>query len=213
MNSIIERIKEIGLDFDHHEHNILYNASKDISDVSGIVCEVGLRRGGGLGVILTGCIETNNHINRPFIAIDPYGDIIYSAMEGSKARLGYTNDMKYETMISLYSFAKEHNILIDLFCMEDTVFFEKFSDGIPVYNIDKKMYNDYALVHLDGPHFLSEVEAEVDFFMSRISIGGYIVLDDVTYYDISVIENKLTKDGQFKLIENDGKKASYKRVV
>lgn len=212
MNEIILRSKQFGLEFDHNEHSVLYNAAKDIVGVDGIVCEIGLRRGGGMGVMMIGCIDTDN-TQRPFIAIDPYGNLMYSDMEGSRVRFDYTNQMKYDTMIKLYTLAIEKNILFDLICLEDTEFFEKYKDGIPIYNIDKTLYTQYALVHLDGPHSLSEVMAEVDFFMDRISIGGYIVFDDVTYYDLSKIQEKLLSNDMFKLIENDGKKASYKRVL
>jgi len=212
MENVVDRAKQFGLDFDHNEHNVLYNASKDIVGVDGIVCEIGLRRGGGMGVMMLGCMDSEN-TNRPFVAVDPYGNLIYSSMEGSRVRFDYTNEMKYTTLINLYKLALEKNILFDLICLEDTEFFEKFKDGIPIYNIDKFLYTNYALVHLDGPHSLAEVMVEVDFFMDRISLGGYIVFDDVTYYDISKIQEKLFLNDKFILVENDGKKASYKRIA
>lgn len=211
MNEVVARSKKLGMEFDHNQHNVLYNASKDIVGVEGIVCEVGLREGGGMGVMILGCIDSNN-TDRPFLAIDPYGNLVYSAMEGVRKIQEYTNEMKYKTMINLYKTALEYNLLIDLITLEDTEFFKRFEDGLPVYNSYKKIYNNYALVHLDGPHSLDEVMVEVDFFINKISINGYIVLDDVTYYNLSKLEEKLFSDGKFVLVENDRKKASYKRV-
>lgn len=209
---ILDRAKSFGLGFDHEQHNILYNAAKDIVGVEGIVCEIGLRQGGGMGVMILGCIDSENTA-RPFISVDPYGNLMYSAMEGVTKRLDYTNEMKYITMINLYKLALEKNLMLDLITLEDTEFFKRFEDGIPVYNLDKKIYTNYALVHLDGPHFLNEVMCEVDFFIDRISMNGYIVFDDVHFYDLSKIHEKLLANNKFILVENDGQKASYKRVI
>jgi hypothetical protein len=208
--NIIERVKEIGLDFDHSGHNILYNASKDIINVNGIVCELGLRRGGGLGVMMLGCIDTSN-IDRMFIAIDPYGNLLYNTNNNTVVRHDYTNNMKYQTLINLYKFCLDNNILFDLITLEDTEFFKRYKDGIPFYNIDKQIINEYAIVHLDGPHHESDVLNEVMFFSDKISTGGYIVIDDVTYFNMSNIENYLIDHG-FILIDNDNQKASYKKV-
>ena len=210
MLEAIVRVKELGLDFDHAEHKILYDAAKDIAGIEGIVCEVGLREGGGMGIMILGCIDTQN-TNRPFIAIDPYGNLMYNAQEAKTVRYDYTNNMKYNALIALYKVALQHNLHFDLICLEDTTFFDKYDSGIPIYNGSATVVNTYALVHLDGPHALKDVLAEVEFFMSRVATGGYIVLDDVLYYDLSKIESLLINNS-FKLIENDGKKASYKKV-
>lgn len=210
MLDAIVRVKELGLDFDHAEHKILYAAAKDIVGVEGIVCEVGLRHGGGMGIMILGCLDTQN-TNRPFIAIDPYGNLMYNASDGQTVRYDYTNNMKYNTLIALYKVALQHNLNFDLICLEDTTFFEKYDSGIPIYDGSTTVVNNYALVHLDGPHSLKDVLAEAEFFMSRVTTGGYIVLDDVLYYDLSKIESLLINNS-FKLIENDGKKASYKKV-
>ena len=210
MLEAIVRVKELGLDFDHAEHKILYDAAKDIVGVDGIVCEVGLRQGGGMGIMILGCIDTEN-TNRPFIAIDPYGNLMYNAQEGLNVRYDYTNDMKYETLIALCKVSLQNNLYFDLICLEDTTFFSKYESGIPIYNLHTTVVNTYALVHLDGPHALKDVLTEVEFFMDRIANDGYIVLDDVKYYDLSKIEPLLINNS-FKLVANDGKKASYKKV-
>jgi len=40
---------------------------------------LGLREGGGLGVMMFGCID-NEDTNHPFIALDPYGNIEYDSI-------------------------------------------------------------------------------------------------------------------------------------
>jgi len=119
--------------------------------------------------------------------------------------------MKYSTLVQLYKFCLENNILFDLINLEDTEFFERYEAGIPIYNLDKKIYNSYAIVHLDGPHHLKDIIRELEFFSSRMSLGGYIVLDDVTYFDINPIDEYL-KENNFIRIENDRQKASYKKI-
>jgi hypothetical protein len=43
--------------------------------------------------------------------------------------------------------------------------------------------------------------------------GGFVVLDDVSdYYNTEILHRYLTENSQYKLVENDGKKASYKRI-
>ena len=46
-----------------------------------------------------------------------------------------------------------------------------------------------------------------------MSIGGFIVLDDVKgFFDLDKLEESLLEGENFILVENDGRKASYKRV-
>jgi hypothetical protein len=212
LENLIKESKILGLDFDHHNHQVLINAVNSIKEVDGIVCEIGLRRGGGLALMMMTCIN-NQDTKRPFIAVDPYGNIPYKFKDGITVRLDYTNSMKCETLSNLYSFCKNENLSFDFFNMTDFDFFEKFSNGILSYNEERYLISEYALVHLDGPHQTEELIFEVNFFKKRMALGGIIVLDDVTaYYNLSKVENAILKEENFCLIENDGFKASYKRI-
>jgi hypothetical protein len=209
MIEIIEKVKQLNLGFDHHDHSVLYNASKDIQNVDGIICEVGLREGGGMGVMILGSMESD--LKRKYLAIDPYGNIEYPYSQDIVKVLDYTNQMKYRAMISLYTLGLKFNLDIDLICLEDTEFFKRYEEGVPCYDAYKTIKNSYALVHLDGPHHTNLVLAEAEFFGPRVVVGGYIVVDDVLFYDLQPIQTYLLENG-FELVENDNKKASYKKV-
>lgn len=208
----IKKLQEYKLDFDHNGHEVLYQAAYDIKEIPGIICEIGIREGGGMGMMMQACIDSVNtdHI---FLGIDPYGNVPYTWKEGVVVQLDYTNSMKNRTLSALYNFAHIHNLYFDFYCLQDLEFFKKFKEGIPYYNETSSYINSYALVHLDGPHAVKELLEELEFFKPRISLGGYIVLDDVSdYYDLSSLQNFLLKDEEFELVLNDGKKASYKKV-
>jgi hypothetical protein len=210
---LIEELKKLNLGYDHEEHQVLFNAAKSIKGVDGIVCELGLRQGGGLGLMMLTCLYNDDAL-RPFISIDPYGNIPYVFKEGVVIRLDYTNRMKNSTLCNLYSFCSLHNIYFDHFNLADTDFFDRYKDGIVVYHQEKNLISNYALVHLDGPHALPELLIELDFFKTRVSLKGFIVLDDVLgYYNMETIHQYLTEKSEYELVENDGRKASYKRIV
>ena len=212
LGKLIEEIQSYGLDFDHAGHQVLLNAANSIKGIDGIVCEIGLRRGGGLLLMMLSCVN-NEDKDRQFIAIDPYGNIPYHFMNGYTTRLDYTNSMKNETLSSLYSICSKFNLNFNMYTLTDVDFFNKFSDGVCVYNENKFLVNEYALVHLDGPHTNEDLLVEINFFKERMSIGGFIVLDDVKgFFDLDKLEESLLEGENFILVENDGRKASYKRV-
>lgn len=212
LQNIIAEAKKLGMDFDHNNHQVLLNAANSIKNVDGIVCELGLRRGGGLLVILLSCIN-NDDKNKHFIAIDPYGNIEYNFKDQYTTRLDYTNKMKNETLSSLYSFCSIHDINFTLYCLTDFDFFDKFKNGLIIYDQNRVVLNKYALVHLDGPHTTEDLTIEINFFKPRISLGGYIILDDVKgYYNLQKLEDIILDSHEFMLVENDGYKASYKRI-
>lgn len=211
---VIEICKSFGFTFDQLEQQLLYNAAVSIKGVEGIVCEIGLRDSGGMSVIMTGCID-NNDTNRPFIALDPYGSIEYKFQENIAVYTDYTNQMKNKSLKNLYNFCEINNINFSLFCLEDTEFFKRFDDGVPIYSESKKvLMNKYALVHFDGPHAVKEIINEIDYFKGRLSVGGFFVFDDtyVGYYDHDSVERHLLKDGDFELVGKERHKCSYKKI-
>ena len=212
ISEAVELAKSYGFGFDNGHHGVLYNAAKDIKNIPGIVCEIGLREGGGTVNMMLACVE-NNDTDRLFLAIDPYGNIEYRAKENETVRLDYTNEMKYRTLKAFNNFCLDKNLRFIHICLEDSEFFKRFSDGVPVYSEVKSLEQYYALVHLDGPHAVKELLEEVEFFRNRINVGGYIVLDDVSdYYDLSIVEKSILENGLYVAVENDGQKSSYKKV-
>lgn len=214
LQSVIEESKKAGLGHDHENHQILLNAVNSIIGIDGIICELGLRTGGGLMTMLIPCINNNDAKNRCFIAIDPYGNIDYKFRDNFTVKLDYTNRMKNETLANLYAYCAIQDINFNLFCLTDFDFFDRFKDGVCVYNENRTLLNRYALVHLDGPHTTEDLIKEINFFKPRMSLGGYIVLDDVQgYFNLEALEEVLLDDKKdFVLVENDGHKASYKKI-
>lgn len=213
--SILEKIKHLqsnNLNFDHDGHQVLYNAAYDIRNTPGIACEIGIREGGGMGIVMQACIDAAS-TDRIFLGIDPYGNIPYTWKEGLVVQLDYTNSMKNKALSALYAFADLHSLYFDFYSLTDIEFFKRFADGIPYYNETSSYMDSYAIVHLDGPHAVKELREELEFFKPRVVVGGYIVLDDTTsYYDLAPLQSFLVDDGTFELVLNDNKKASYKRV-
>jgi hypothetical protein len=208
ITEIINKCIQYGLNFDHHYHGVLYNASKKIKDVNGIVCELGLREGGGLGVMMLGCLD-NKDINRPFISIDPYGNIEYEWRDNTMVVFDYDNQMKNRTLKNIYSLCEKFNLNFMFYNLEDTEFFSKYSDGIQIYDILKSVNNEYALVHLDGPHTTNKLLEELEFFCKRVNNNGMIVLDDIKeYYNYELIKNYLYEN-DFELFEESHIKASF----
>lgn len=213
LENLIKESKSFGFDYDHYNHQVLLNAAESITEVEGLVCEIGLRKGGGLAIMMLSYLNNNHSKDRYFIAIDPYGNIDYKWKDSVTVKLDYTNKMKNETLSKLYSFCSIYNIHFNLFCLTDFDFFDKFENGIIIYDENRKILDKYALVHLDGPHTTEDLIKEINFFKPKISIGGFIVLDDVRdYFNLEKLEEVILYDNTFVLVENDNHKASYKKI-
>lgn len=210
---VLDQCRSYGFTYDQLEQQLLYNAATSIKEVQGLVCEIGLRDCGGMGVMMVGCLD-NNDIHRNFIAIDPYGGIPYMWQENRKVFTDYTNKMKNKALKNLYNFCELNNLNFNLYCMEDLEFFKRFEDGVPLYvNREKAIENKYALVHFDGPHTVLDIIKEIEFFSDRLSVGGMFVFDDayVGYYDHDKVESFLLQTGNFELVGKEEHKASYKK--
>lgn len=95
------------------------------------------------------------------------------------------------------------------FNMEDTEFFTRFGDGVPVYNFFKTKITTYSMVHFDGPHDYVSISEEVKFFATRTPQGGTWVFDDIHDYDHTRLEQSdIFPSGFSKLVE-EGRKAAY----
>ena len=197
----------ISLSGDSGDYHLLTKGVELSAHVPGMTCEIGLRRGGGTKTIIDELVIRAPH--KVHIAIDPYGNIEYEHKQDDIVRLDYTNDMRDECLFNLYQYTREKKIPFLFFNMEDSEFFKRFADGVPVYNQVKEIINSYSFVHFDGPHAEGPLLAEINFFYNRINQGTCWVFDDVTgYYDHDAIEKELFNLG-FVLIQKTWHKALY----
>ncbi len=205
---------------DSHEYEILARAAKAVKDIPGLICELGVRTGGGTKVILDALIE-NGDLGRHHVCIDPYGDLPF-AWQGEMIRPGYTNEMRQQALANLYEYVRELPVTLHFFALTDEDYINRFSSGLPVYATEgRKMLTEYALVHIDGPHDTESVRSEAFFFARRMSLGGVIVFDDWKEYDHAPIDAYLRDpagslgiifDRQFEIIEQGEAKIVYRRI-
>lgn len=195
---------------DSREYDILGEAAWVVRDVDGLTCEIGVREGGGSKVIMDVTIRSG----RPkiHIAIDPFGNIEYEHWETRKERLDYTNKMKNTMLKNLYTYCEQMGAECLFFPLEDTEFFTRYADGVPIYNDYKTLENRYALVFFDGPHTTEIVKKEFDFFKDKIQIGGTAVFDDIDQYPHMEVLDKYILSCGFERIRKGSCKISYKRV-
>lgn len=190
---------------DSRDYDVLTEGVEKVRDVEGLTCEIGLRRGGGTKFILDAIKATNQ--GKVHIAIDPYGNIEF--YEGTIShRLDYTNAMRDEALSNLYLYTFQNEMPFIFFNLEDTEFFTRFADGVPVYQETKHLLNSYAFVHFDGPHTVRHLKAEIDFFHARSPRGAVWVFDDVKLYDHSQIHEYL-RTLQWSLYRTTDKKWAY----
>ena len=185
------------------EYDVIERAVELVKDVYGLSCEIGVREGGASQLIM------NLDRNRIHIGIDPYGELIYRETEETESRMDYSLSMQARMTSNLFTTNPEQFIF---FPMEDTEFFNRFSDGVPIYRNGKKVIlNNYALVFIDGPHSLADVQREFNFFKDKITVGGIIIFDNIWSYPHGFLEREILSSG-FELLEHVKTKKSYKKV-
>lgn len=197
---------------DSGDYEFLTEAVELSKDVYGMCAEIGVRRGLGTKTIIDATIA--HRPNTTVISIDPYGSILYTGREpDGPCRLDYTTDMGKECMVALSEYVLDKPVYWKPFLMTDTFFFKSFPSGIELYELETILCNKYAMVHLDGPHTVAAVKAEIDFFFPRMDIGATIVFDDVTpdFYDHSQIEDYIAD--KFEIIRTGGKKQIVQKIA
>lgn len=204
----IEQIISVdNLPGDSEDYRLLHDGVKLSAHVDGFTCELGVRRGGGSGVIMRAIKQFSPH--KIHVAVDPYGNIEYEHKQDELVRIDYTNKMKSECLKNLSAYSDAIDVPVLFFNLEDTEFFNRYNDGIPVYDLTKKILNNYSFVHFDAAHAELPLLKEIDFFLERSEVGACWAFDDVTgYYDHDKIETVLFAAG-FKLIEKTNRKALY----
>ena len=95
--------------------------------------------------------------------------------------------------------------------MEDTEFFNRFSDGVPIYDKQKSITNQYALVFFDGPKNIEDTTREVLFFSDRTPKNGIWIFDDTDHYDHRVVHDTILSKG-FEIVRQ-GHKCVYKKMM
>lgn len=179
-----------------------------LKGVPGLSCEVGLRRAGGTVTMMNGFLE--NEDPRVHVCIDPYGNIMYNDIVGTH-RSDYTNKMKNETLSELFRYANDNDANILFFNLEDSEFYKRFSDGVPVYNEEKKLVNEYCCVHIDGQHDIFSVMTAAVFFSSRMPAGAVIFFDNTDHYDHQPVHSFLEKQN-FQYLEDVMNKKIYRKI-
>ena len=176
--------------------------------VEGLCLEIGTRLGLSAKTILDAIRQYCP--TKTLVCVDPYGSILYEGREGQICRLDYDNPMKATCMGNIWMDVKESPVSFKYFDLEDTEFFTRFADGVPVYDLEKRIESKYSFVFYDGPHSVAHIREEMAFFLPRTSVGGIWCFDDTTpdFYDHAVIHADLMDMG-FELVEQGVKKALY----
>lgn len=190
-------LKIINLPGDSGDYDLITDAVERSNGLKGPAVEIGLRRGGGTKHVID--VIAKQEFKRDVIAIDPYGNIDYNTVvdhTGPKVvKMDYTNTMRNECLVNLYDYAEMMKVNFVFINLEDTEFFERYKDGVPVYQEFKRIESKYSFVHFDGPHFTDDVVKEIEFFMPRMEKNATFVFDDVSYYDHSIIDKILLENG------------------
>ena len=201
----VQLVPDLPTDSDNYD--VLVEAVQRIQSVEGLTCEIGLRRGGGTKFILDAIKATQQ--NKTHIAIDPYGNIEYPQGDDNHAvRCDYTNSMRDECLVNLYLYCLQQQTPFIFFNLEDTEFFTRFADGVPVYQTEKHLINTYALVHFDGPHTVRHLITEIDFFQPRSPQGAVWVFDDVKLYHHQEVHDYVRRLG-WSLYRTTDRKWAY----
>lgn len=189
----MKTIIEPELPTDSLNYEVITAGVERVVNVPGLTCEIGLRRGGGSKFIIDALADTGQ--KKIHIAIDPYGNIEYADTDEHTTRFDYTNDMRDDCLANMYLYCRQKGISFIFFNLEDTEFFNRFADGVPVYNNAKSIENSYSFVHFDGPHAVLPLLLEVAFFNERTPQGAVFVFDDVAQYDHQRVHTYLKSIG------------------
>jgi hypothetical protein len=192
-------------------YDVLYEAVLLTKGVPGLTCEIGLREGGGTELIVRAGLAMGER--RHHVAIDPYGSIPYDApnVPAYPGQFDYHNAMKRMSVPRLYAWMANVEVEFSFFALEDTEFFARFADGVPIYADGMKtVVNRYAAVYFDGPKGAAVVLREAQFFAPRTPVGGVWVFDDTEDYDHRVVHAFALESG-FEDVKA-GHKWAYQRT-
>ena len=190
---------------DSIEYELITEAARQTT-VPGLACEVGTRLGGGIQAMIDGFQQP-----RAILSIDPYGDIPYhySDAHGIRYEMGYGQAMMVEALRTIPQACADKGHLWIPLVLEDREFYARYADGVPVYDCQKAVCNQYALVHIDGPHDTESLVLAIEFFGNRLAVGGCLIFDNIEFFNWDLVENALSP----LVRESRGQtKAVYRRV-
>jgi hypothetical protein len=194
------------LETDGIGYDLLERAIARVQGVPGAFLEIGTRKGGSMQIIIDAAIATGQ--SRVFVSVDPYGHIPYNNGQGI-TRYDYTNEMKTRALSDLYNYAHLKKVNLITYTLTDTDFFELCSNGIPVYEIERRIENRFAFVFLDGPHDVKSILAEFDYLKNKTAPGAQIVVDNIDLF--SPAELIAVLDG-FEEVERNTQKICFTRI-
>ena len=191
---------------DGNYYEELIKACEETRGIPGATFEIGVRRGGSSQLIM----EHMKGTGKPHIAIDPYGAIDYEDIAGIH-KTDYTNQMKNETLASLYAWCRDNSCDFIFYNLEDIEFFKRFPKGVPYYNTEKQIIDKYSLAFIDGPHATEPVLKAFSWLKDKMSIGGQIVFDNYDHYPHDIeVEVEIVKHN-YRLINTGEDKKIYIR--
>jgi len=196
-------------------YEVMRKGAQLIKGVPGLTCEIGVRRGLGSATIMKACQDNND--KRIHIGIDPWGHIFYHGdARGPGNRADYTNSMKQIALKDLYTWCHKTEQELLIFVMTDEDFFQRFANGVPIYEEERKLVNQYAYVYFDGPHNVNSLQIEIGFFESRSPIGAVWQFDNTDQYNHTIIHGWLLDHGFKSITDQVGNggpchKESYQR--
>jgi hypothetical protein len=191
-------------------YNILLDALT-MSPNEGLTCDIGVRRGKSSQLIIEHTAKFRQ--NHTHVAIDPYGSIGYHATTYLPPGItDYSNQMRRETFCNLSTVAMNLNVNLFFLPIEDSEFFIRFADGVPVYQETKRLVNDYGFVFIDGQHSLEAVKEAVNFFSTRMVPKGVLVFDNTNVYEHYQVHVALLLSGFTYISELEMNDTDYKKV-
>lgn len=195
---------------DSGEYEFLTEAVQISAGIPGMCIEIGVRRGMGTKTIIDAVRQYCP--DKTVIAVDPYGSILYKPRDHmEECRLDYTNQMKADCMADLWSYVRDNPVSFKYFDMTDTEYFERFGDGVWIYDIEEHLKNIYAMVHLDGPHGVLEVWSEIEWFSERMLPGATLVIDDITPDFIPIEQVEEYIGDRFECVKKGFKKGIWRK--
>ena len=177
-HQLMAKAGQYGIEWDSFAYEILYNAAVETKSVEGLVCEIGLRMGFGTFVMMHAALDSGQP-NRKFVAVDPFGDILYVTANMAPHHSDYTNSMRSRCLKALYNWTYDSQMNLNFLCMTNDQYFQRFADGVPFYEGEEQIISKYSIAFLDGPKSDVITAHEIDFFGPRMSIGGRIIIDDI----------------------------------
>ena len=205
------------LGMDGEEYEVLWWATQATCPLPGLTAEVGVREGGASELILRTIdqqVVMGGGHRTTHVAIDPYGNIPYADRDGRVVPgFGYDEKMRRGAQASLSTIARSLDTDLLFMPMEDEEFFLRFEHGVPVYGGgEKRIENQYRLVHIDGPHTYIAAISAGEFFANRMPAGGMLVFDNINYYDHGKVHEVLSSLHGMELLHVGESKALHRKV-